>query len=245
VNGSFVAVKEEHTMFGYFFMTFYSGMGLLVDWMAKWRAGELVASGFVAWDIFVTYIKAVTILFLTAPFLLNFAADLQPAVYQQEIIRHFDSSEEELMIRLAETAYPPRAAVIGCVEGAGGDAQNLPEGDLWWCDEWDGMLLPYAVTEDAIAYYQQMLQTRESEGGARNTTTELTYEATVQYSGILESPVGGYVTIYEVSMQLAWGETYKYGHHGFRLNRTVRLTANGDVLMIFGDGQVEFTSWVV
>jgi hypothetical protein len=69
-------------------------------------------------------------------------------------------SHEKHLIELAERIMPPRDAIQRAASrvNAEGSVQALAEasrlpGDRWWWREWDGVLLPYALTGAALSHY--------------------------------------------------------------------------------------------
>jgi hypothetical protein len=221
-----------------FVMYFYIGMYGIVDWVEKWRLGDLVSSGFVAWDIITGYVRALSIFMALGPALLFYVGNSDPAEYHVNLDIRADSPQEVRMLERAESAYPPREVVVACIESSGA-AGALPDGDLWWCDSWEGMLLPYAITGDAIAYYQQLIETREARGGADGSDTTFGYEAIVRFLGLWDLPDRGPTEIYEVSMELEWRYSGRAKRVYFYKDRVVLLTGDGEILEVYGDGPTQ------
>jgi hypothetical protein len=166
-----------------------------------------------------------------------------PPTFNAVIARNADSVEEEFMLQVAEAYYPAREDVLSCVDENGGDPLKVPEEFAWWCEESGDMLLPYAVTAEAVDYYQMLLEERREvarEGPYTNHyNTKFKYEADVEFFEVYDPSWTSvsYTDAYVVSMRIFWsvycGSVCGWG---FNHDRIVVLNVDGEVQVVFGDG---------
>jgi hypothetical protein len=152
------------------------------------------------------------------------------------ITRDAASPFEENLIAIAESVYPPREDVLDVFD------ENLepPEGDLWWYATFDQTPIPYAITWEAVAYYDALVnsysQLPNIGGVVAVRSCAFSYTATVEESTmILDERLTA--PVYAVKMELSWSlYCGALCGHWFSKERTVILDALGNVLAVFGDG---------
>ena len=134
--------------------------------------------------------------------------------YAKSITRSFNSPFEESLIAAAEAVYPPRDSVVAAVPAW--TDYEIPPTQYWWWWHFDGVLLPYAITGDAVAYYSGLIDFLEADSaGQFLITADLVYEAQVSFESSytvegtedypLEKPAV-FKRVYVVSMYLEWGQ---------------------------------------
>ena len=74
-------------------------------------------------------------------------------LYTKSVERISSSNFEADLIDKAEKYYPPREDVLE-VQGY---RMGIPDTLYWYYDSFDGVLLPYAITYDAIVYYSGLI----------------------------------------------------------------------------------------
>ena len=165
--------------------------------------------------------------------------------YSKSIVREAASVFEATLIARAEVVYPPRDSVVA----AAWDPVQVPEVGYWFYGAFDGVLLPYAITGDAVTYYSELIDALEA--GERLqflTAASLDYRATASFreeytfEGVdpetLEPlPSESFERVYVVEMSLKWHQ-----YCGFDCamwidhDRVVVFDEAGDVLRVFLDG---------
>jgi hypothetical protein len=165
-----------------------------------------------------------------------------PGPYVVNVERHFQNAQEEGLIGLAEAACPSIDALAGeCAVFDG------PDHDChWWCDSFDGVLVPYAITAEAIQYYTELVHTFEAAAAedpqnAFMLSASLSYSATIGFHETVEIEGTTFTRVYKVDMTMDWSD-----YCGplcamfFDKTRTVLLTESGEVVGIWGDGPTDF-----
>ncbi len=79
--------------------------------------------------------------------------------YSKTIERVYTNEFERALIDSAEAAYPPRDSVVAVAPDWMKD--QLPETGYWFHWVIDGVLIPYAITIDAIEYYSNLIDSLE------------------------------------------------------------------------------------
>jgi len=157
------------------------------------------------------------------------------------IVRSFVNSKEERLLSIAEATYPPRAEVLRATRRKLElYARPLSDKNLWWCDAFDGVLIPYAITKGAINYYITVIE--EFHKGDYSRTKGIKMFGTLKYAGNIKHQdsyqVGKeeFKDVFVVSMQLAWrqycGLTCSMN---FDTDRIVVMDSKGNVLYVSGD----------
>ena len=163
--------------------------------------------------------------------------------YTKTIEREGTSAFEASLIAQAEAAYPPRDSVLAAVlpEQHG----QIPETGYWYYSSFDGVLIPYAITGDAVTYYSALIDSLERETSAFFTQAELEYKADVSFEEAyaapspegVASPQESFERVYVVSMSLKW---FQYCGSLCAMwidqQRVVVFDASGTLLRVFLDG---------
>jgi len=120
--------------------------------------------------------------------------------------------------------------------------------DIWWQGEYRSIKLPYALTKEAVDYYEQVIAAYQKKTfqayGEPNSS--MNYEARVAHHATFSLDGKTYTNVDEVRLKLtiraAFTEEPTEGVE-FTKQRTVVLDATGKVLAITGDGQTEPLVW--
>ena len=152
-----------------------------------------------------------------------------------EISRVFANEKEEKLLQIAEAVYPAE----GAVRQARGEASQAsqPEKRLWWCKSFDNVLVPYAITKRAVAYYLDVQEKfRNGTFGMKMSSSSLAYSAKIASHESYKVGDSTFANVYVVSMGLGW---FQYcgplcAMH-FTASRTVVLDGDGKVLAVQND----------
>jgi len=154
--------------------------------------------------------------------------------------RHFSTAEEEAFILTAEGICPAREDVLAVADPEDVDALNAEAGGncLWWyicCFK-----VPYAITTDAIAYFEKRVNTIRQESSPLAIvypTASLKYEAAIEYKDVFTYDGEQYSDIYVIHMRLYYGEVFGFLSGAFfEKERIVVVTLEGEALAVLGDG---------
>ncbi len=168
--------------------------------------------------------------------------------YTKSIERTADNEFEQELIEKAEAEYPPRDSVLAAVFPWQHDL--IPETEYWWYSRFDGVYLPFAITIDAISYYENFIDSLASkEQDDFYKTADFEYEAQVSFHTSIniyelgytnptsEHLLGSFEEVYVVEMSL--GFRYDCGDDcllSTGKKRVVVFDNNGTLLEIFYDG---------
>jgi len=160
-----------------------------------------------------------------------------------QIDRQFATPEEETLIAIAEQFCPAREDVLAAARPEERDALGLEAGDgcLWW--HYWSFRIPYAITADAVDYYKQCADSFQQDPSLCQTSfpyADLNYQAGIEFMTVYAHGDTQYDNVYVVQMSLAYCEYYGWlSAEGFEKQRVVVLTAQGEVLAVYGDGPTD------
>lgn len=170
--------------------------------------------------------------------------------YTKTIQREASSAFEYQLINQAEGVYPPRDSLLA----AAPDWMHarIPDSTGWFYDIWEGIYLPYAITEHAIAYYSHVIDSLAAHPpDNRLLTAEFVYRATIGFhevyafdgsdpsTGETVASPASYDSVYVLSMSLEWDQ-YCGGECGMHFihHRLVIFDQTGTVLRLIFDAPV-------
>jgi hypothetical protein len=142
---------------------------------------------------------------------------------------------------VAENTYPSRDSVIAANRGARFRAPPIAESDslVWWWSQSHGIMIPYAITTDAVQYYLARVE-RYREGHSRSQV-RFRYIANVERADVLEHGDHAYANVHVVRMHLYWWHSCgELCGLSFGRERTVVVAESGEVLFVDGDGDTSF-----
>lgn len=161
--------------------------------------------------------------------------------YEQSIERISSNDFEKNLIEIAENTYPPKmdvmaAAIFSNIE--------IPDSAYWYYNSFDGVLIPYAITVDAINYYSELIEALNT--GELQTifiTASFDYKAEVEFkeeyalANNEKDESDNYADVFVVEMNLKW-ENYCGSLCALWINkkRTVVFSEEGELLKIYFDG---------
>ena len=177
------------------------------------------------------------------------------------IERTYDSEYEAELIRLAEAENPPVDEVVAAYNSE--LKQELDElkaePSPWWCHtlrtgSWV-MKLPYAITDDALAYFTSMIESFQN-GDIRPLKdyrwgkVSLNYKASVTFEESFTLDGQTFADVHVVRMSLSWYQCQEPTDQGycsqgmgyffeFEKERIVVFNPDRQVVLISGDGPVE------
>ena len=169
------------------------------------------------------------------------------AAYKVRIERDAKDAKLQALIEKAESLYPLPEKVKDNKRGLirGRDKDEL----LWWCDEFDGIRIPFAITANAVVYYQNALQEFgkgdfSRSHGIKMLTASLDYSATAkdydewEYTDETTRKKEKFTKVSIVLLVLRWRQYCgSLCAMGFSKHRFVVFDPNGNVLAIRSDGQ--------
>ena len=82
------------------------------------------------------------------------------------IERNYDTEFKAALIDSAEAAYPPRDSVVDAAlihTSVNFDEDDIPESEFWWYTSFDHVLIPFAITGDAVEYYISLMEAIKDE----------------------------------------------------------------------------------
>lgn len=164
-----------------------------------------------------------------------------------EVTRSARDTAERRMIEMAERLFPARATIereVRQIDGSGNvrafaRAATLP-GDRWWTREWDGVLLPYAITGATVQdYLTRMRAMPVDTGWFARVIAAGTFRANFQYHADVERS-GEPGARFRVRMSMHYSMYCgKLCAMVFDKERTVEFDAHGQPTKVTGDGQPE------
>jgi len=144
------------------------------------------------------------------------------------------------MIAAAEAAMPDAAALRKAI----GEGPAPKDESQWWCRETLGIRIPFAVTGDAVAYYEKLVEGWRKQELERymEPSSSLDYQASAAFHPEFEHDGRKFKDVHVVTLKLSFSQRFAAtGTEGmeFQKERTVVLDAAGKVLAITGDGATE------
>ena len=152
------------------------------------------------------------------------------------IERKFANDKEEKLLQIAEAVYPVERNVK---QNARADMKDGGKRS-WWCSSFDGVLIPYAITKRAVAYYLDLSDGFRT-GKPRVVYpkmlfTTFGYVAKIARHENYTAGASTFRNVYVVSLGMVWSQ-YCNALCGmsFAASRTVVLTEEGKVLLVQND----------
>ncbi len=164
-----------------------------------------------------------------------------------EIVRTFESGDQACLIGEAEAAWPERQEILDLI----GDEKKqehagVTDGPLWWFRTFDGVRIPYAITEATLPYYLGLIEAFmagdfSQAGGITMKKATLKYSASVQHHESFAHEGRTFQDVDVVSLSLSWLQ-YCGGEcaMGFGKERIVVFGPDGGILAVFGDGETPY-----
>nr|WP_319572321.1 hypothetical protein [uncultured Draconibacterium sp.] len=173
--------------------------------------------------------------------------EIQGNSYTKLIERNSDTSFEVELIKKAESYYPPREDLIDATKWSG---MEVPETDYWYYNHFDGVLIPYCITTEAIDYYSNLIdQYNANKDDVFFITAEFTYSANVTHHDTYTSPdknskretvaPQSFESVYVVTLDLYWMDYCgPVCAMWIEKQRIAVFNESGELLEIFMDGTV-------
>ena len=165
--------------------------------------------------------------------------------YTASVRRDAPDSLSAHLLAIAEATYPPRDLLLGMAYRKGyelgADTSGVP---LWWCRGVGPSRVPYAITSRSVEYYVRLTELYRDRDFHTAGTRPL-FESALLYRGaighrdtfVVEGK--GYSDVYVAHLKLHWSWDDGVFNALTEGERVVVLTAAGDVLGVWGDGQAE------
>jgi hypothetical protein len=165
--------------------------------------------------------------------------------YSKSVVREAANDFEDSLIAQAEAVYPARDSVVA----AAWDPAQVPEVGYWFYGAFDGVLIPYAITGDAVTYYSDLIDALEA-GEELQFLTEasLDYRATASFREAYTFegadpetgeplPSESFERVYVVEMSLGWSQYCgELCAMGINHDRVVVFDEAGELLRVSLDG---------
>lgn len=167
--------------------------------------------------------------------------------YTKLIERNSNTSFEAELITKAESYYPPREDLIDATEWSG---MEVRETDYWYYNSFDGVLIPYCITTEAIDYYSDLVDDfNANKEDVFFYTAEFTYSANVEFHDAYTSPnknsLGetmepqSFESVYVVTLDLYWMDYCgPLCAMWIEKQRIAVFNESADLLEIFMDGTI-------
>ncbi len=170
--------------------------------------------------------------------------------FTKKIERISTNNFESNLILSAESIYPNRDSVLAYMSRFIPQS-SIPDSNLWFFEEFDGVLIPFAITSDAISYYDDLIDSLSANNGYKFfITANFEYRAEIQFKESYtfegENPFTGeplpsvsYEHVYVTTMSLKW-ENYCGMLCGLWIShkRIVVFDESGNLLNVFYDGPI-------
>ncbi|MFH1744109.1 MAG: hypothetical protein ABIH23_34330 [bacterium] len=162
-----------------------------------------------------------------------------------EVERVAANENEYRLIRAAENFYPPREEVLESIKTASFKIKTIPTEDvrLWWCSEFDGVRIPYAITKDAIDYYVSVVRALQKGdfsvcNGIHQKASRFRYSVGVTFHEHYEYEDQTFENVHVISMKMLM---FTYGGPicamSFEKERIVILDKDCRIICVYGDGK--------
>lgn len=167
--------------------------------------------------------------------------------YTKLIERNTDNSFEADLITKAESYYPPREDLVAATEWSG---LEVPETAYWYYNSFDGVLIPYCITTDAIDYYTTLIdEFNANKDDVFFLTAEFSYSANVEFHDSYSSPdensngetvePQNFESVYVVTLNLYWMDYCgPLCAMWIEKQRIAVFNESGDLLEVFMDGTI-------
>nr|WP_319271063.1 hypothetical protein [uncultured Draconibacterium sp.] len=167
--------------------------------------------------------------------------------YTKLIERNSDNSFEAELITKAESYYPPREDLIAATEWS---ELEVPKTAYWYYNSFDGVLIPYCITTEAIDYYTTLIdEFNANKDDVFFLTAEFTYSASVEFYDAYTSPdensLGetvepqNFESVYVVTLDLYWMDYCgPLCAMWIEKQRIAVFNESGDLLEVFMDGTI-------
>lgn len=171
-----------------------------------------------------------------------------PASHVVVIKREAPDERQAAMITAAEGFQASQEALRKEAEPKDAEASNRPalpkEGNLWWYEEKHGLRIPFAITDDAITYYSEIVAENAKKGfkSYAKPSSRLSYQASVQFHEEFNLDGKTFKGVNVVTMELSFAANFTAeAAAGLSLvkKRIVVLGAGNKVLHLSGDGPTE------
>ena len=160
-----------------------------------------------------------------------------PDHHQVSIHRDGADETERRLIAAAEAAQPPRDAV----QQAAGDTK-LPESDkLWWYTEQLGIRIPYAITAEAVTYFEDLVRKYGSQTLNRylQPSSRLEYHASIQFHREYQHLEKTFQNVRVVTLKLHFQQKFAATPTeamDIVKERVVIFDSSGTLVLVVGDG---------
>lgn len=164
--------------------------------------------------------------------------------YTKSVVREAENELEESLIARAEAIYPARDSVLAATF----HPERIPDSGFWYFAGFDRVLLPYAITVDAVAYYSNLIDALSKGEAADNVQklvrADLEYRAVVAFSEAYDllgrdaKVQASFERVNVVELSLKWSEVLGIDHAmTFWQHRVIVFDEAGALVGVFMDGR--------
>lgn len=176
--------------------------------------------------------------------------------HKVEISRQFADPIEDKLLKIAEAVYPNpkenKAELFKNWRYYSQQTITLPLGEpRWWSGSFDTILSTRIVTTGAVLYYLEVTDKLKNNNNMLKEesftfqNTNLKYWSFIKKFEKYERNGKTFENVYVADINLTWGQICGgLCGHGFTRNKVVVLNEKGNVLDLFLDAKVNFSSWV-
>lgn len=167
-----------------------------------------------------------------------------PAQHQVVIKREATDAKQSAMITAAEAAQAAKDKLIKAHQEDAGQPP-IPQGDkVWWYEEKLGIRIPYAITNDAITYYSDLVakNAKQAFKSYAMPSSRLDYHAGVEFHQEFKLDEKIFTNVNVVTLKLNFSANFTAeatSGLSFEKKRIVILDVDNKVLLISGDGPTE------
>ncbi len=164
-----------------------------------------------------------------------------PARHSVSIQREAANEKEQNLIAAAEKSQPDATALLESIRKDGDDIK--PQPGQWWNKEIHGIRIPFAITNDAVHYYTELVNgfgqqklVRYAEPGS-----SFTYQAKVAQPAAYDLDGKSLQNVTVVTMTLSFRQRFVATvteAFGFEKKREVVFDKEGKIIHVKGDGDV-------
>lgn len=164
--------------------------------------------------------------------------------HKLQVTRSAQTDVAKRCLKLAEEAYPRREDVLKVYRAFGLADSSVPPQKLWWYTTHNGVRIPYAITGEAVGYYERLIKgyrERKWPTGS-HPQSRLEYSARANLVKRCRHESHTFEDVYVVRMYLDFHASWSKSQElRFQKERTVIVHPSGEVLASFGDGKTKCT----
>lgn len=158
------------------------------------------------------------------------------------IERTVKDAQELHILKLAEQISPALTDILKAVIRAGDKSvENSYVDHQWWYKKTNDILIPYCITDEAVQYFENLVNGYASEYKNNKNPTGSRLEYTAVIKKLKKSTNGDYIGVfregYSIRMKLSYGAYLNNGKGiSFKKEREMVVDPDGKLISVKGDG---------